>query len=80
MIFLTNVDDCIIAGPPMADIDMFVNSMENCPEKLTLNDEGDIDTFLGIEITHLKKKIFETHQLCCFHVINNLIKEIIIFM
>ena len=32
------------------------------PEKFTLTDEGDIDKFLGIEITHLDDKRFKTLQ------------------
>ena len=41
MIVLTYVDDCIILGPLMVDIDAFVQSMENGSEKFVLTDERD---------------------------------------
>ena len=47
---LTYVDDCIIVGNDMKDIDEFVYSMQHGPENFILTDEGDIDKFLGIEI------------------------------
>ena len=56
MIILTNVDYCIILGPYMQKIDAFVKSMEVRPKKFTLNDEGDIYRFLGVEINHLDEK------------------------
>ena len=62
MIVLTYVDDCIIVGPSMKDIDAFVKSMKDGPENFILTDEGDIDKFLGIEITHLDEKRFKISQ------------------
>jgi hypothetical protein len=59
MIVLTYVDDCIIVGNKMKEIDEFVTSMQNGPENFVLTDEGDIDKFLGIEIEHLDDKRFE---------------------
>ena len=53
MIIITYVDDCIIIGPSMTKIDSFVKSMKDGPENSVLTDEGDIEKFLGIEITHL---------------------------
>ena len=40
----------------MQKIDAFVKSMEVRPKKFTLNDEGDIYRFLGVEINHLDEK------------------------
>ena len=48
MIVLTYVDNCIIVGPSMQKIDAFLKSTEVGPENSTLNNEGDIDKFLGI--------------------------------
>ena len=62
MIILTYVDDCIIIGPSMDKIDAFVRSMQVGPEKFILTDEGNIDKFLGIEITHLDDKRFKISQ------------------
>ena len=42
IIVLTYVDDCIIVGPSMVDIDASVQSMKNRSEKFVLTNEGDI--------------------------------------
>lgn len=62
MIILTYVDDCIIVGPSMKDIDSFVTSMKEGTENFILTDEGDIDKFLGIEISQLDKNRFKISQ------------------
>ena len=62
MIVLTYVDDCIIVGNDMKQIDAFVKSMQNGPENFILTDEGDIDKFLGIEIKKLDENRFEMCQ------------------
>ena len=62
MIILTYVDDCIIDGPSMVDIDYLVNKMKDGPENFVLTDKGDIDNFLGIEITQLDENIFKISQ------------------
>ena len=62
MIVLTYVDDCIIVGPSMADIDYFVASMNYGSENFVLTDKGDINKFLGIEITQLDDKRFKISQ------------------
>ena len=50
MIILTYVDDCIIVGPSMKNINRFVNSMKNGDKNFVLTYEGDINKFLGIEM------------------------------
>ena len=45
MINLTYVDDCIIVGPSMENIDRFVDSMKNGDENSVLTDEGDINNY-----------------------------------
>ena len=62
MIVLTYVDDCIIVGPSMKDIDYFVASMKYGSENFVLTDEGDINKFLGIEMTQLDDKRFKISQ------------------
>ena len=62
MIILTCVDDCIIVGPSMENINCFVDSMNNGDENFVLTDEGDINKFLGIEITQLDEKRFKISQ------------------
>ena len=53
MIVLTYVDDCIIVGHSMVDINAFFQSMNNGPEKFILTDKGYLKKFLGIEIIHI---------------------------
>ena len=62
MIVLTYVDDCIIIGKDMQRIDKFIESMMNGPENFILTDEGDIDKFLGIEITQIDENRFKISQ------------------
>ena len=59
MIILTYVDDCINVGPSMENIDRFVDSMNNGDENFVLTNKGDINKFLGIEITQLDDKILK---------------------
>ena len=56
MIILTYVYDFIIVGPSMENINRFLNSMKNEDKNSILTDEGDINKFLGIEITQLNDK------------------------
>ena len=46
----------------MDRIDSFVKSMRTVKENFLLTDEGDINKFLGIEITQLDDKIFKVSQ------------------
>ena len=62
MIILTYVDDYIIVGPSMGQIDSFVKSMKTVEENFVLADKGDINKFLGIEITQLNNKRFKVSQ------------------
>jgi len=62
MVILVYVDDCIIIGKDMGEIDEFVRSMQQGSENFVLTDEGSIDTFLGIEIKRLGKQEFEISQ------------------
>ena len=61
MIF-TYVEDCIISGTCMKDIDSFIFSMQHGSENFILTDEGDVKLFLGIEITHNEDYSFELSQ------------------
>ena len=62
MVTLTYLDDCIIVGPSIDRIDSFVESTKTFKENFVLTDEGDINKFLGIEITQLDDKIFKVSQ------------------
>ena len=58
MIILTYVDDCIIAGRSIKDIDSFIYYLQHGSENFILTDEGDVNKFLGIEITHNEDSSF----------------------
>jgi histone deacetylase 1/2 len=62
MILLTYVDDCIIFSPSKESIDPLVCSMHDGPENFKLTDEGNVNKFLGIEITKLDSSSFELAQ------------------
>ena len=62
MIILTYVDDCIIVGPSIGKIICLVDSTKNGDKNLVLTDKGDINKFLGIEITQLDDKRFKISQ------------------
>ena len=46
-------------SPSMENINRFVNSMKNGDENFVLTNEGDIDKFLGIDITQLDNERFK---------------------
>ena len=62
MVILPYVDDCIIVEETMENINRFVDSMKNGDENFVFTDEGDINKFLGIEITQLDDKRFKISQ------------------
>ena len=61
MIILTYVDDFNIVGPSMVDIDYFVKSIKSGSKTFVLDDEVDIDKFIGIEITQLDENIYSKY-------------------
>jgi hypothetical protein len=62
MVILTYVKDCIIISPSQTSIKFLITSMQNGPENFNLTNEGDLNKFLGIEITKLNKQTFELSQ------------------
>ena len=62
MIILTYVDDCIIIGEQMSDINTFIDLMHEGQENFILTDEGDVNKFLGIETTKYEDSLFELSQ------------------
>ena len=62
MVILDYVDDCIIVGKDMGEIDEFVRSMQQGSENFVLSNEGSIDKFLEIDIKRLGKQEFEISQ------------------
>ena len=62
MVILTYVDDLIIAGGSMKEIDSFSYSIQYGLENFILTDKGDVNKFLGIEIKHNEDSSFELSQ------------------
>ena len=61
MIILTYVDDCIIVGPSMENINRFVDSMKNGDKNFVFTDEGDINKFLGDQLDDKILKISQPY-------------------
>ena len=59
---LTYVDDCIKDGRSIKDMVSFIYSLHHGSENLILPDKGDVNKFLGIEITHNEDSSFEMSQ------------------
>ena len=62
MAMLTYVDDCIIVGKSTKTIGALIHSLQNGQEGFNLTDEGNIDKFLGVEITNRANGEFEMSQ------------------
>jgi hypothetical protein len=61
-IILTYVDDCIILGKNMSDVDAVIASLHVGPERFQLIDQGSIDKYLGLMITDIDCNTFEMSQ------------------
>ena len=53
VIFLEYIDDCIVFGPDDKAIDKVVMDLCNCSQNFTVDDQGEIGDFLGIQIQKL---------------------------
>ena len=53
VIFLVYIDDCIVFGPDDKAIDKVVTDLCNCAQNFTIDDQGEIGDFLGIQIQKL---------------------------
>ena len=62
MMIITYVDNFIISGRSIKDIDSFIYSMKHGSENFILTDEVDVNKFLGIEITRNEDSSFEMSQ------------------
>ena len=50
ILFLVYIDDCIIFGPDRPSIDAVVANLQACSHRFTVDDQGDIGDFLGIQV------------------------------
>jgi hypothetical protein len=58
-IVLTYVDDCIILGTTMADVDAVISLLHVGNENFQLIDQGSIDKYLGVMIHNIDSNFFE---------------------
>jgi hypothetical protein len=61
-IVLTYVDDCIILGKTMANVDAVIASLHVGDENFQLIDQGSIDKYLGLMIQDIDSTTFEMSQ------------------
>ena len=50
VLFLVYIDDCIVFGPDAEAIDQVVTDLRSSPQQFTVDDQGDVGDFLGIQI------------------------------
>ncbi len=62
IIIITYVDDCIILGKTMADVDLFISLLQVGDKKIQLLDQGSIDKYLGLLIWDIDSNTFEMSQ------------------
>jgi hypothetical protein len=61
-ILLTYIDDCIILGKTMANVDAVIASLHVGDENFQLIDQGSIDKYLGLMIQDIDSTTFEMSQ------------------
>ena len=73
IIFLVYIDDCIIFGPDEQSIDTIITDLCACSHRFTINDQGNIGDFLGIQVqNHSERSI----QLTQPQLIDSIIKDL----
>ena len=50
VIFLVYIDDCIVFGPSNQAIDQVVTDLRACSDQFTVDDQGNVGDFLGIQV------------------------------
>ena len=56
IVLLVHIDDCIMFGPDMKELNKVVEEMRTSSKKFRVEDFGDIKDFLGIQVTRRKDK------------------------
>ena len=62
IIFLVYIDDCIIFGPDGHSIDAVVADLRACSHRFTVDDQGDISDFLGIQVQNSTTGPYNLHN------------------
>ena len=71
VVFLVYIDDRIVSGPNTQEIDQVVTDLRSCPQQFTVDDQGDVGDFLGIQI---KRQDDGSVHLSQPHLIDSIIK------
>ena len=50
VVFLVYIDDCIMFGPSGQSIDQVIQDLRACSQQFTVDDQGDVGDFLGIQV------------------------------
>ena len=73
VLFLVYIDDCIVFGPTAGAIDQVVKDLRSSPQQFTVDDQGDMGDFLGIQI---KKQDDGSVHLSQPQLIDSIIKDL----
>ena len=73
VVFLVYINDCIVLGPDNQAINRVVTDLHACSQHFTINDQGDIGDFLGIQI---QKQDDGTIRLTQPQLIDSIIKDL----
>ena len=73
VLFLVYIDDCIVFGPDTWAIDQVVTDLHSCSQQFTVDDQGDVGDFLGIQI---QKQADGTVHLSQPQLIDSIIKDL----
>ena len=73
VIFLVYIDDCIVFGPNSTAIDQVVQDLRNSNHNFTLDDQGEVGDFLGIQIQKLDDGSIVLNQP---HLIDSIIQDL----
>ena len=50
VVFLVYIEDCIVFGPSNQAIEQVVTDLRACSRQFTVDDQGDVGDFLGIQV------------------------------
>ena len=73
VVFLVYIDDCIVFGPDDQSINRVVTNLHACSQSFTVNDQGDIGDFLGIQV---QKQDDRSIMLTQLQLIESIIKDL----
>ena len=73
VLFLVYIDDCIVFGPTAGAIDQVVKDLHSSSQQFTVDDQGDVGDFLGIQI---KKRDDGSVHLSQPQLIDSIIKDL----